>query len=85
MRTFQSVLTLVQPQYYLATVDLKDVYHSVETDEPGTAYLKLLFSCSLSKYIVLPRGLFPGTPKFTKLKKPQLAFLNLQGQKLSSI
>ena len=32
MQTLQTILTLIQPNYYMATSDLKDVYYSVKTD-----------------------------------------------------
>ena len=39
METVQSVLSLVQPGCYMATIDLKDAHYSFKTDEANTAYL----------------------------------------------
>ena len=40
MQTFQSVLSLIQPDCFMATIDLKDAYYSVKIDELDTKYLK---------------------------------------------
>ena len=78
MQTFQSVLSLIQPDCFMATIDLKDAYYSVKIDELDTKYLKFLLNSRLLKFVFLPNGLSPGPRKFTKLTKPQLALLRIQ-------
>ena len=78
MQTFQSVLSLIQPDCFMATIDLKDAYYSVKIDELDTKYLKFLLNSRLLKFVVLPNGLSPGSRKFTKLTKPPLALLRIQ-------
>ena len=78
MQTFQSVLFLIQPDCFMATIDLKDAYYSVKIDELDTKYLKFLLNSRLLKFVVLPNGLSPGSRKFTKLTKPPLALLRIQ-------
>ena len=65
MQTFQSVLFPIQPDSFLATVDLNDAYYSVKIDELDTKYLKFLLNFRLLKFVVLPNGLCPGPRKFT--------------------
>ena len=78
MQTFQSVLSLIKPDCFMATIDLKDAHYSFKIDELATKYLKFLLNSRLLKFVVLPNGLFPGPRKLTKLKKPPLALLKIQ-------
>ena len=79
MQTLQTILNLIQPNCYMATIDLKDAYYSVNTDGDDTCFLKFLCNSKLLKFVVLPNGLPPGPQKFTKLTKPPLAMLRKQG------
>ena len=79
MQTLQSVLSLMQPDCFMTTIDLKDAYYSVKTDELDTKYLKFLLNSRLLKFVILPKGLSPGPRKFTKLTKPPLALPLMQG------
>ena len=79
MQTFQSALSLIQPDFFIATIDLKDACYSVKIDELDTKYLKFLLNSRLLKFVVLPNGLSPGSRKFTKLTKPPLALPRIQG------
>ena len=79
MQTLQTILTLIQPNCYMATIDLKDAYYSVKIDGDDTCFLKFLCNSKLLKFVVLPNGLSPGPRKFTKLTKPPLAMLKMQG------
>ena len=63
----------------MVTIDLKDAYYSVEIDGNDTCFLKFLCNSKLLKFVVLPNGLSPGPRKFTKLTKPPLAILRMQG------
>ena len=63
----------------MATIDLKDGYYSVKIDELDTKYQKFLLNSRLLKFVALPNGLPPWPRKFTKLTKPPLALLRIQG------
>ena len=76
MQTLQTILNLIQPNCYMATIDLKDAYYSVKIDGNDTCFLKFLCNSKLLKFVVLPNGLSPGPRKFTKLT---LAILRMQG------
>ena len=60
MQTLQTILTLTQPNCYMATIDLKDAYYSVKIDGNDTCLLKFLCNSKLLKFVVLPNGLSPG-------------------------
>ena len=79
MQTLETILTLIQPNCYMATIDLKYAYYSVKFDGDDTCFLKFLCNSKLLKFVVLPNGLSPGPRKFTKLTKPPLAMLRMQG------
>ena len=63
----------------MTTIDLKDAYYAVKIDDYDTRFLIFLCNSKLLKYVVLPNGLSPGPRKFTKLTKPPLALLRMQG------
>ena len=79
MQTFQSVLSLRQPDCLMVTIDLKDAYYSAKIDELDTKYLKFLLNSRLLKFVDLPNCLSIGSRKFTKWTKPPLALLRIQG------
>ena len=70
MQTLQTI----QPSF-----NLKDAYYSVKIDGEDTCFLKLVCRSKLLKFVVFPNGLVPGLQKFTKLTKPPLARLRMQG------
>ena len=63
----------------MTTIDLKDAYYSVKIDGDDARFLNFLCNSKLLKFVVLPNGLSPGPRKFTKLTKPPLAILRMQG------
>ena len=79
MQTIQTILTLIQPNCYMATIDLKDAYYSVKIDGDDTCFLEFLCNSKLLEFVVSPKSLSPGPRKFTKLRKPPLAMLRMQG------
>ena len=83
METLQSVLTLVQPNCFMATIDIKDAYYSVKIWDHDTSFLKFILDSKLFKFVALPNGLSPGPRKFTKLTKPPIAVLRLQGHTIA--
>ena len=84
MDTFDKVLTLIRPNCFMCTVDIKDAYYSVAIHEPDQKYLKFKFQNNLYKFVCLPNGLSTGPRKFTKLLKPVLSFLREKGYIVSA-
>ena len=79
METVHSVADLIQPHSYMTTIDLKDAYYSVKISEEDSKYLKFYVGKNLLKFVVLPNGLSSGPRKFTKLTKPPIACLRIEG------
>ena len=56
MQKLQTILTLIQPNCYMATIDLKNACYSVKTDLGDTRFLKFVCSSKVLKFVVLPSG-----------------------------
>ena len=79
METIHPVAHLIQQNYYMLKIDLKDAYYSVQILEKHTKYLKFFAGSKLLKFFMLPNRLSSGPRKFTQLTKPPLAVLRLEG------
>ena len=79
METLSSVLNLITPGCYLASIDLKDAYYSVPIHTDYTKYLDFFWKGQLYKFLALPNGLCSGPRKFAKLMKPPIAILKMEG------
>ena len=47
MQTLQTILTLIQPNCCMATIDLEDAYYSLKIDGNDTCFLKFLCNSKL--------------------------------------
>ena len=77
MDTIRTVLGLVTPNCWMASLDLKDTYYSVRIHPYFQKYLKFMYNGRLFKYTVFPKGLSICPRKFTKMLKPPLTHLRL--------
>ena len=57
----------------------QDAYYSVKISEEDSKCLKFYAGKNLLKLVVLPNGLSSGPWKFTKLTKPPIACLRIEG------
>ena len=79
MESLQSAVHLIQKDYWMAVLDLKDAYYSVPINPQHRKYLRFEFEDTLYEFTCLPNGL-PSAPKvFTKVMKPVIAILRLKG------
>ena len=83
MDTLQSILKLVTPGCYKATIDLKDAYYSVPVVQEHRKYLRFIWRSKLYQYTCFPNGLSSAPCLFTKLMKPCYAHLRCQGHIVS--
>ena len=67
MHTLKDVLQLVSKNCFMASIDLKDAYHSIKISENYQKYLKFECFGQLYQYTCFPNGLGPCPRKFTKL------------------
>ena len=63
----------------MASIDLKHAYYSVKVDPLYQKYLKFSFGYDLYQFTVFPNGLSTCPRQFTKLLKPALAYLRVEG------
>ena len=79
METINSILKLVRPNCYMASVDIKDAYYSIPVSEHDQKYPKFMFDGQLYAFTCLPNGLCSEPSKFAKLLKAPLATLREAG------
>ncbi len=79
METLQSVIALMRPGCYMASIDLRDAYYSVPIDIEYQKYLKFYWNGCLYQFTCLPNGLSSGPRLFTKIVKPIYSMLRQLG------
>ena len=79
MDNIKVVLANVTKGCFMASLDLKQAYHSVKIDEEFQKYLKFQWNEGLLQFTCCPNGLGPCPRKFTKLLKVPLSHLREQG------
>lgn len=79
METLESIIKLVRPGCFMASLDLKDAYYSVPIAVEDRVFLRFWWENTLYQYTCFPNGLTSAPRKFTKLMKPVLAHLRLRG------
>ena len=83
MDTFETARSLITPNCYMASIDLRDAYYSVPICESDRKYLKFFWKDKLYHYNSLPNGLSSGPRLFTKILKPPFAKLRSVGHVLT--
>ena len=79
METLQTAITLMHPQCWFASIDLKNAYFSVNVCEMDRIFLRFVFNYRLFSYKSLVQGLCTAPRVFTKLLKLVFAFLRRRG------
>ena len=79
MDTLQSVISLMTPNCFMASVDLKDAYYSVPVAVAHQKYLKFEWGGKLYQFTCFRNGLAFCPRKFTKLMKRAYAVLRQLG------
>ena len=84
IHSLQTCIDLMHQDCYMASIDLKNAFHTLPMDPKYTKYLKFKLGGLVYKYLVLPMG-FRDSPRiFCKILKPVLAFLHRKGH-ISSV
>ena len=84
MNPLGSVIRLISPNCFMATIDLKDAHYSLPGSEQHQKYLKFHWKGNFYKFTCFPNGLCFCPRKFTKLIKPVHSCLRLQGHSLAA-
>ena len=70
MGCLQSATRMMTPDCYMASIDLKDAYYTVNVNKHFRKYLRFIWKGQLFEYTCLPNGLACAPRLFTKLMKP---------------
>ena len=79
MESLQSVISLMQPGLWLASIDLKDAYFHIPINRKHWKYLRFCIAGKVYQYRVTPFGLSSAPRVFTKILLVLVAFLRSQG------
>ena len=82
METLQSIISMMQPGLWLASVDLKDAYFHVPIAKKQWKYLRFAINGRAFQYKVTPFGLSPAPRLFTKVIDIIIVWLRLRGIRL---
>lgn len=79
MEDHRTAVKLLNTNYYMSSIDLKDSYFFISIDEQYKKYLRFQWNDSLLQFEVLPFGLCTAPFVFTKLMRPVIKYLRSQG------
>lgn len=79
MEHLDVAMNLIQPGYWLASIDLKDAYYSVYVSPQHQNYLSFQWKGEVFKFLAMPFGLTSAPRIFTKLMKPVYSILHEEG------
>ena len=79
MENLSSALSLVEEHCFMASIDLKDAYYSVNVDPKSRKLLRFFWREKLYEFTCLPNGLSSAPRIFTKIMKPIFAKLRNAG------
>lgn len=75
----KTVIQLMSPGAFMATIDLTDAYYLIPLDEADRKYVRFRFENKFFEFTCLPFGLCTAPYVFTKLMKPIVTYLRQQG------
>lgn len=78
MENLRNAITLMTPNCFMASIDLKDAYYSVSVNKNHRKYLRFIWKHQLFQFTCLPNGLSCAPRIFTKILKPIYATLRSQ-------
>ena len=79
MDTIDTVINLMRPDCFMASVDLSNAYFSIPFAKAHRKYLRFEWRGELYEFNVLPNGMSAGPRMFTKVLKPVYAHLRQMG------
>ena len=79
MDSLYSVLRMITPNCYMASIDLKDAYYCLPVADHHQRYLKFYWNSKLYMYKACPMGLCMSPRLFTKVLKPLFSTLRKNG------
>ena len=79
MDSLQTIIKLVTPNCFMASIDMKDAYYSIPVKSEDGKYLRFKWEDQFYEFTCLPNGLSCASRQFTKILKPLLTTLRKQG------
>ena len=79
MDTLNSVISMISPGAYFASLDLKHAYYTIPVALEQRKFFKFLWLGNFYEFNALPMGLSSSPRIFTKVMKPPLAYLRQKG------
>ena len=83
MEHFETVLKLVKPGTFFASIDIRHAYYSIFIAPEHQVKLRFMKSGKVYQYQALPNGISCAPKQFTRLMKPVYASLHMLGHTLS--
>ena len=78
MDSLKTVLNLMEKNCFMASIDLKNAFHTIPMNAEFTKFLKFQIDDKTYRYLVLPMGFTDSPRLFCKILKPVLVFLRKQ-------
>ena len=78
MEDWRTATKLLQKNWFMTTVDLKDAYFLVPIHKASRRFLRFNFNGTLFEFTCMPFGLSSAPYVFTKIIKPVISFLHQQ-------
>ena len=82
METASSVRSAIREYEWTVSIDIQDADLHVPMARPVRKYLRFMVNCQVYQFVCLPFGLATSPQEFTKLLRPVVQLLRLQGIKL---
>lgn len=79
MEDLKTATKLIFPEFFLARLDLKDAYYAIPIHLSSRMFLRFSFEGTLFQFTCLPFGLSTSPYIFTKVLKPVVKMLRLEG------
>ena len=79
MDSLYTITKLLAPNWFMASIDLKDSYYSVPIKASDRKLVSFKWKEQIYQFTCLPNGLSCAPRKFTKILKPVLAHLHTKG------
>ena len=79
MAPLSDVFKIIQPNCWMASVDLKDSFYTIPIHNAYQKYFKFMWHQKCYKYLGMPNGYSDAMRVFTKMLKPLFATLRKQG------
>ena len=82
METLQTIISIMEPYLWMASIDLKDAYFHVPVAREYRRYLRFLIDGRCLQYTVTPFGLSPAPMLFTSILAVLIVWLRLRRVRL---